>query len=373
MKRDFLSLKNLLDNSYFTALVSLCQRFIGVFNIMRNSRINPNGSRFIAIQQWAIKMLGFNAAAVLSVLDFRDQYEENPGVATTTISQLEQHLEGVIARRSIDSGLKELIARNWITQAKYTRVNSVTGNLNTTPIYGLNIEEIIKTTRSMNEVPYPSPTLQKSKVQALQKSKTHGDLQKSKVLNKEDKKERNKKTTTKKESSDSDAGLASSSSAFSISLDEKLFASEKELEVVTHLVISNAVDEQTAQNIADELCGRMRAGKNSLEKPIASTVSYCRGILKKVSDGEFTLAYGIQEQARRIKIAKLEASKSGAISVLPPSTALLNEETESQKLIASYHAIAALNPKKAKIKLDRLTELAALGDEESALFLKGFV
>lgn len=339
---------------------------------MRNSRINPNGSRFIAIQQWAIKMLGFNAAAVLSVLDFRDQYEDTPGVATTTISQLEQHLEGVIARRSIDSGLKELIARNWINQAKYTRVNSVTGNLNTTPIYGLNVEEIIKTTRCLGDTPYPTPTLQKSKTQESSKSKTHGDLQKGKVLNKEDKKERNKKTTTKKELATPSIELASSGSNFLVSLDEKLFTSAKEIEVVTQLVISNAADEQTAQSIVDELCGRMRAGKNSLEKPIASPVSYCRGILKKVANSEFTLAYGIQEQARRAKIAKLEASKSGIISVLPPSTALINEETESQKLIASYHAIAALNPKKAKIKLDRLTELAALGDEESDLFLKGF-
>jgi len=85
----------------------------------RVSRIrHPPGRRYFKIHLWAVTILGRDTAAVLSALEFRDQFLDVPGTFCVTRAKLIADLEGLVSRNKVDAGIAALIDLDWIASRK---------------------------------------------------------------------------------------------------------------------------------------------------------------------------------------------------------------------------------------------------------------
>lgn len=93
----------------------------------RESRIaHPPGSRYFKIRIWAVAVIGRDCAAVLSAIEFRDQYQDEPGAFCVTRAKLIADLEGLVSKNKVDAGIATLLAQGWIV----SRRRSIIGEKN---------------------------------------------------------------------------------------------------------------------------------------------------------------------------------------------------------------------------------------------------
>lgn len=103
----------------------------------RISRIpHPEGSRFVAIFEWVVRLFGMPAAAVLGVVDFHDRREEHPGQPVVSRMRILADLEGIVSRNKVDESLKLLTEEvGWLI--RYDQTVKGERNFQTSSSYAL--------------------------------------------------------------------------------------------------------------------------------------------------------------------------------------------------------------------------------------------
>lgn len=107
----------------------------------RESRIHPRGAKFVAVHTWVVVAVGFNAAAVLGVLDFMDRLQPEVGGELCGSARLVDELRGVVGRDAVLKAIKQLLELDWIVEHKQTRPGK--RNYETYVNYSLNTAAIL--------------------------------------------------------------------------------------------------------------------------------------------------------------------------------------------------------------------------------------
>lgn len=135
----------------------------------RTSRILfPAGTRYVPIYEPLIKKFGFQAAAILGLLEFLDRAQDLPMQPLASRARVIADLEGIEGKGSIDAGLKKLLDENVIVKHASTTFGK--RNWETRVYYCLNadaLNEMLGTTKTgshresqkpySREVPIPEP------------------------------------------------------------------------------------------------------------------------------------------------------------------------------------------------------------------------